>query len=416
MLPEVNQTSPRKIEKYKGIIKDNLYQEIVDLAKDFKGLNVAHINAAPRGGGIAEILKSLVPLMKGVGLKAKWYNNPPGQRFFYKTKHIHNSLQGESFKFPFSARRLYIRHMEETAKLMQDMRADVWIVHDPQPVGLIPYMPNFHPSIWRIHIDTSHPNKEAWEFINPFMRMYDRIVFSCEDFIGPNLPKEKIRVFPPAIDPLTIKNSPLSLDSAKNIVKSFGIDLDRPLVIQVARFDPWKDPLGVVESYRIAKKKIPNLQLAFLGLFLAKDDPEAMKVFNKVQKYIKGDRDIFLFSDLGQIGSLRVDTFVNAFQRVATVILQKSIREGFGLTVSEAMWKGQPVIGGNVGGIKLQIEDGKNGFLVSSPKAAAKRIVQLVENPKLKERLGREAKKTAREKFLMPRLLRDYLKLFKELV
>jgi trehalose synthase len=306
--------------------------------------------------------------------------------------------------------------MEETAKLMQDMKADVWIIHDPQPVGLIPYMPNFHPSIWRVHIDTSHPNKDAWEFINPFMRMYDRIVFTCEDFIGPHLPKEKVRVFPPAIDPLTIKNSPLSLDSAKDIVKSFNIDLDRPLVIQVARFDPWKDPLGVVEAYRIAKKKIPGLQLAFLGLFLAKDDPEAMKIFNKVQKYTKNDPDIFLFSDPAQIGSLRVDTFVNAFQTAATVILQKSIREGFGLTVSEAMWKGQPVIGGKVGGIKLQIKEGKNGFLVSSPKQTAKRIIQLIENPQLAEKLGRAAKETVREKFLMPRLLRDYLKLFQELI
>ncbi len=416
MLPKVNKTPPIKLERYKGIIKDDLYKEIVNLAKFFKGLSVAHINATPRGGGIAELLESLVPLMQGIGLNAKWYNNPPGERFFYKTKHIHNSLQGENFKFPFSARRLYIRHMETTAKLMQDMKSDIWIIHDPQPVGLISYMPNFHPSIWRVHIDTSHSNKEAWEFIYPFMMMYDRIVFTSKDFIGPHLPKKKVRIFPPAINPLTIKNSPLDLKNAKNILKSLGVNPDKPLVVQVARFDPWKDPLGVIEAYKIAKKRIPNLQLALLGLFLARDDPEALKIFSRVEKVSKGDSDIFLFSDLAQIGSLKVDTFVNAFQTVASVVLQKSVREGFGLTVAEAMWKGQPVIGGNVGGIKLQIKDGQNGFLVSNSKQAAKRIIQLIENHQLKEKLGSVAKESVREKFLMPRLLRDYLELFKELV
>jgi trehalose synthase len=416
MLPEVNRTPAVKLDKYRGIITDKLFEEIVDLAKNFKGLNVAHINATPRGGGIAELLKSLVPLMKGVGLKAKWYNNPPGERFFYKTKHIHNSLQGERFKFPFSARKLYIRHMETTGKLMQDMKSDIWIIHDPQPVGLISYMPNFHPSIWRVHIDTSHPNKEAWEFIYPFMMMYDRIVFTSKDFVGPLLPRKKVRIFPPAIDPLTIKNSPLDLKNAKNILKSLGINSQKPLVVQVARFDPWKDPLGVIAAYKIAKKRIPNLQLALLGLFLARDDPEALKVFREVKRKVKNDPDVFLFSDPAQIGSLKVDVFVNAFQTAATVVLHKSVREGFGLSVSEAMWKGKAVIGGNVGGIKLQIRDGKNGFLVSSPKEAAKRIVQLIKNPQLAKKLGKAAKKTVREKFLMPRLLRDYLKLFKELV
>jgi trehalose synthase len=246
--------------------------------------------------------------------------------------------------------------------------------------------------------------------------MYDKIVFTSKDFIGPSIPRRKIRVFPPAIDPLVAKNTPLNLAMAKNILRSLGVDTNKPLVSQVGRFDPWKDPLGTIRAYQVAKKKIPNLQLALLGLFLARDDPEATRIFSKVKRYIKGDPDVFLFSNPGQIGSLRVDTFVNAFQTASTIILQKSIREGFGLTCSEAMWKGKAVIGGNVGGIKLQIQDGRNGFLVSNSKEAAKRIVQLIRNPELSEKLGKAAKETVRKKFLMPRLLRDYLKLFRELV
>jgi len=416
MLPLVNKTPTQKLKKYKGIISEGLFQEINNLAKNLKGLKVVHINATPRGGGVAEVLKSLVPLMKGVGLKASWHINPPGQKFFNLTKQIHNALQGEEFKLSFSARKLYIRHMEITAKLMQDMKADVWVIHDPQPVGVAAYMSDFHPCIWRVHIDTSRPNQETWEFIHSYMAMYDKIVFSSKDFIGPSISKRKISVFPPAINPLTIKNSFLDLNAAKNVLESLGVNSNKPLITQVGRFDPWKDPLGAVKAYRIAKKKIPNLQLALLGLFLARDDPEAIKIFREVKKQVKNDPDIFLFSDPAQIGSLKVDVFVNAFQTASSVILQKSIREGFGLTVAEAMWKGQPVIGGDVGGIKLQIKDGKNGFLVSNSNEAANKIIQLIKNPKLTEKMGKAAKETVREKFLIPRLLRDYLKLFKELV
>jgi trehalose synthase len=415
MLPLV-QTPTQKLEKYKSLISKELFEEIKKTAKKLRGLKIFHVNSTPRGGGVAEVLKSLIPLMRGVGLKAEWYINPPGEKFFVLTKQIHNALQGEEFKFPFSARKLYIRHMESTAKLMQDMAADLWVIHDPQPAGVIAYMPDFHPSIWRVHIDTSHSNKEAWEFIHPFMTMYDKIVFTSKNFIGPSLPKRKIRIFPPAIDPLVIKNTPLDLTTAKNILKSLGVNSDSPLITQVARFDPWKDPLGVVKAYRIAKKKIPNLQLALLGLFLARDDPEAAKVFEKLRKQVKNDPDVLLFSAPAQIGSLKVDTFVNAFQVASKVIIHKSIREGFGLGVTEAMWKGKPVVGGNVGGIKLQIKNGENGFLVSNPKEAAERIVQLIRNPELGKKLGEEAKKTVKRDFLMPRLLRDHLRLYEKLI
>jgi len=245
--------------------------------------------------------------------------------------------------------------------------------------------------------------------------MYDKIVLSSKEFIKKEI-KKKVVVFPPAIDPLMPKNQPLDLTAAKGILKNYGIDTSRPLISQVSRFDPWKGFPEVIEAYLLAKKKIPGLQLAMVGFFLALDDPEAAKIYKLVKSKSEKNPDIFLFSDPQMLGSLKVDDFVNAIQVGSDVILQNSIREGFGLTVAEAMWKGKAVIGGNVGGIKLQIQNGENGFLVSNSKELAKRIIQLIKNPGLAKKLGETARETVKEKFLIPRLLRDYLKLFKELV
>ena len=414
MLPLVK-TPTQKLENYKEIVAEEILEEIKTLAGGLKKLRVNLINSTPRGGGVAEILKSLVPLMKGVGLKAEWYTIPPREDFFRITKEIHNALQGKEYIFPFWHRVRYLKHVETTANLMRDMKADLWVIHDPQPASVILYLPNFHPSICHLHIDLTSPNPEAWNFFVGSFRMYDKIILTSKEFIKKEI-KEKTITFPPAINSLMEKNKPLELKRAKMILENLGIKTGNPLISQISRFDPWKDPLGVIEAFRLAKKKIPNLQLALVGLFLARDDPEAMKIFKEVERKAKGTPDIFLFSNPDQIGSLKVDVFVNAFQVGSNVILQKSIKEGFGLSVTEAMWKGKAVIGGNVGGIKLQIENGKNGFLVSSPKEAAKRITQLIKNPELSQKLGEAAHQTVKEKFLMPRLLRDYLKLFKEVL
>ncbi|HDZ54196.1 MAG TPA: glycosyltransferase [Candidatus Nealsonbacteria bacterium] len=415
MLPIV-ETPTLSLRKYKRVISDELFREVKSLAKGLKRLKVVMINSTPQGGGVAEILANLIPLMKGMGINANWYVIPPGKKFFGLTKEIHNALQGKEYSLSFQSRRLYHYHMERAAKLMLDMEADIWVIHDPQPLGIIHYLPDFHPSISHIHIDTSRPNREAWSFIEPFLLMYDRIIFSVKDFASKDLPRKKIEIFPPAINPFTNKNKPLSLKMAKSILRSFRINPKKPLVSQISRFDPWKDPLGVITAYKLAKKKIPNLQLALVGLFLALDDPEALKVFKETQRVAKGDPDIFLFSNPQELASLKVDTFVNAFQTGSDVVLQKSIREGFGLTVTEAMWKRKPVIGGRVGGIKIQIKNGQNGFLVSSPEGAAERIVQLIRDSRLSQDIGSAAHQTVKEKFLMPRLLRDYLRLFKELI
>ena len=414
MLPFV-ETPTKELKEYKGIILDDLFEEIIDLSQGLKGLKVSMINSTPRGGGVAEILKSLISLMKGLGIDAHWYVIPPGQNFFGLTKEIHNALQGKEYILSFQGRRLFHYHMEKAAKMMLDMESDIWVIHDPQPVGVIHYLPNFHPAISHIHIDTSQPNKEAWHFLETFLLKYDRIIFSAKEFAARSLPRKKVIISPPAIDPLSDKNKPLQLKTAKKILESFGLDPKRPIVTQVSRFDPWKDPLGVIKAFYMSKKEIPGLQLALVGLFLALDDPEAIKVYKEAKKWAEGDPNIFLFSDPQELGSLEVDIFVNAFQTASDVILQKSIKEGFGLTVAEAMWKGRPVIGGKVGGIKVQVKDGKNGFLVTSPEETAKKIIQLIKNPQSSEDMGKVAKETVRENFLMPRLLRDYLKLFKEL-
>ncbi|MDD5144543.1 MAG: glycosyltransferase [Candidatus Pacebacteria bacterium] len=418
----INPTKPEirrgviKLDEYRGIIGSHLFKEINSLAKDLRGLKVFHVNATSDGGGVAEILKSLVPLMRGVGLEVKWYNILPCPGFFDLTKRIHNALQGKRIEFSRRDRDLYMRHMESMAKKMEDMRPDVWVIHDPQPAGLISYLPRLCPMVWRIHIDTSGPNKKVWSFFQKIGDDYDRIIFTSKDFIGHGIPEKKIRIFSPAIDPIMKKNESMDLEIAKKIMKSLGINLSRPLAVQVSRFDPWKDPMGVIRAYQEAKKEIPGLQLALLGLLLAKDDPEAEKILKEVEKASGEDPDIFLFSRVSQIGNIKINDFVNAFQMAASVVLQKSTKEGFGLSVTEAMWKGQPVIGGNVGGIKLQIKDGENGFLVNTCKEAAQRMVELIKSPQLKKKMGQEAKEIVREKFLIPRLLRDYLKMFKELV
>jgi len=418
MLYEVK-TPVQKIEKYNSQSRENLIskkqlEEIEKLAQPLRGLKVNLINSTPRGGGVAEILKGLVPLMKGVGLKAKWYTIPANEKFFKVTKQIHNALQGKNDDFPLSDQRIYLEHTKKISQLMKDMKADVWVIHDPQPLGIIQFLPGLHPSICRVHIDLTSPNKKVWDFMSSFLKDYDRVVVSSKKFIKPEI-KEKAVIIRPAIDPLSLKNIPLAPRLAKQILKRYGISPKKPLISQVSRFDPWKNPLGVVRAYRIAKKRIPNLQLALVGFFLARDDPEAKGVYNKIRKETFKDKDIFLFTDLSPLKEVKVQVFVNAIQTCSTLILQKSIREGFGLTVSEAMWKEKVVIGGRAEGIKIQIKNGENGFLVSSPAQTAKRIVEIIQNPKLARKLGKNAKAVIKKDFLMPRLLRDYLKLFQEL-
>ncbi|MGQ9676636.1 MAG: glycosyltransferase [Chloroflexota bacterium] len=399
----------RPIEVYRGIIPANMYREIQRLSRQLAGLSVGHLNATDGGGGVAEVLRSLVPLTKGVGLEAEWYVTEAPVSFFEITKKLHNLLQGAEGELTEEEKRQYLDQCRKFAEEMENKKIDVWFVHDPQPLAVAAFLGSHHRccKIWRSHINTSSPNQMALNFVLPYLKEYDWQVFTLREYVPPGLAPQSVVIFLLAIDPLTEKNREMSAVEADGILARLGIDPERPLVTQVSRFDPWKDPIGVIDAYREAKREVPELQLALVGVFSAGDDPEAPRVYAEVEAHRDGDPDIHLYKDPRQVG----DTEVNAFQTGSDVVMQKSIREGFGLTVAEAMWKGRPVIGGNTGGIRVQIKDGVSGFLVDNVEEAAARLIQLLKSPELRQSVGQAAKETVRRRFLMPRLLRDHLRI-----
>jgi len=410
MLQEVI-LEPIPLSDYKNIITEGSYSEIQKQAKNLSGIRVVHLNASPSGGGVAEILRSLTPLQKGLGLDVSWYISRRHTSFFKATKQIHNFLQGKKGDLDDHDRELYLQVNKEVAENLSTIKADVWVIHDPQFAAVVGFSEKVHPSIWRSHIDTSRPNIFVWRFLLPFIQSYDRYIFTMRKYIGPDLEYKKSRVFSPAIDPLNKKNEALDLEAADKVMKRFGVSAMKPLVSQISRFDPWKDPWGVIDAYRIAKKEFPELQLALIGAF-APDDPEAKTVVDDLKKYAKGDPRIFILSNLDGVHNVEV----NAFQVASDVVVQKSTREGFGLTVSEGMWKGKPVIGGRAGGIVEQIEDGETGFLVTTAAQTAEKIIYLMKNPERANEIGKKGKERVRRNFLITRLLLDHLKLYDELV
>jgi len=387
-------------------------RDLERLVARLEGLKVGHVNATSKGGGVAEILSSLVPLMNGLGVETTWYCMGPNPEFFQVTKNIHNSLQGGSWQFDSRTHEIFLLQNRRIAAEIQEIDVDLWVVHDSQPCPIKVGIHPFRQAIWHCHIDTSTPNRAVWNYLYRYLQGYDRLMFCLPEYVNGSAPPDKVRFLRPAIDPLTAKNQQLPRSRAKAILAGLGIDPERPLISQVARFDPWKDPLGVIDTYRMAKREVPDLQLALVGVIEAQDDPEAEIVLEQVKQYKRGDADIHIFSDPEQVRHLEV----NAFQTASDVVLQKSVREGFGLTVAEAMWKGTAVIGGNCGGIRIQIEDGKNGFLVNTPEECSRRVVELIQDKPLRKRMGAAGKETVRRHYLIPRLLRDYLALIEEVV
>ena len=406
-------TRAARLEGYRGIVSESLLSDVTKVAEKLRGLRVIHINATAQGGGVAEILKSLVPLMQDVGVQAEWYALAPDDSFFSVSKNLHHCLQGGSSTPSAADFSCYRTHNEQAVKTLKRMgvSADIWFIHDAQVLPMLSFM-NSDIGVWICHVDTTQPNEEVREMLFPYMAKYKRIIASMpEYFPNGNNPTEVV-VIPPAIDPLQPKHREMTFSRARQIMAELGLDTSRPIISQVSRFDKWKDPWGVADAYRLAKKEIPGLQLAFVGAMTAKDDFDAYEILENLQEYCGNDSDIHIFSDPQLIG----DREVNAFQSGSDVVLQKSIREGFGLTVAEAMWKERPLIGGNCGGIRHQISDGETGFLVNSPSDCAERIVTLLKTPVIAEQMGRAGKESVRSKYLMPRLLRDYLHLASDLV
>jgi len=400
---------PRSLADYTHICGRPLIEEIRELAEPLQGSRILHMSATAFGGGVSEILYALVPLMRDVGIDVHWQVILGREEFFNVTKVLHNSLQGAPQSLTTEQLEIFDRYNLLNAMGLED-GWDIAVVHDPQPVQIRNHAPDrARHWIWRCHIDLSTPNPDSIAMLLPYLSDYDATLWHVADYV-PDAYKGNVWIVPPAIDPLSPKNMALSPEDASFVCEQFGIDTDRPLVCQVSRFDPWKDPIGVIDAYRILHEELPETQLALVGS-MATDDPEGWDYFHETYRYADGDPDIKILNNLNNVGAIEV----NAFQSQADVVMQKSLREGFGLTVTEALWKARPTIGGNVGGIPLQITDGETGFLVSSPEEAAKRSTEILKDPELGQRLGRAGKERARAEFLMPRLLRDYLKLFNEL-
>jgi trehalose synthase len=402
----------KTLADYTHIVGKDLTEQIRRLAEPLKGKRVLHVSATAFGGGVSEILYTLVPLMRDVGLDAHWHVIFGKEEFFNATKLLHNSLQGAEETLSDEQWEIFDEINQMNAEGLQG-EWDVVIVHDPQPIGLRRGAGEKGKHwVWRCHIDLSTPNPAPIARLLPMIEEYDASVWHLEDYVPEAMGRhrEAVRICPPAIDPLSPKNMAFSPEDAAFVCRQFGIDVDRPLITQVSRFDPWKDPIGVIDAYRQVTEQVPEAQLAMVGS-MATDDPEGLEYFQKTFEYADGDEDIKILSNLNNVGAIEV----NAFQSQSDICLQKSIREGFGLTVTEALWKGRPTVAGNVGGIPLQIEDGVSGFLVDSPSQCAERCLEILRDPGLGKQLGREGKEYARRNFLTPRLLRDWLDLLGDL-
>jgi trehalose synthase len=387
-----------KVEEYEEYIGAEAVDRIYKKAKKLRDFHILHVNSTYYGGGVAEMLSSLTLLFNSLGIKTGWRVIQGSPDFFSITKKMHNALQGGKINLTKRKMQIYEDVIFENA-MRNHLKHDIVVINDPQPLPMINHYRKRGPWIWRCHIDLTNPNKSLWSYLSHFIEKYDAAVLTLKEY------KQQIRTpqlfFLPAINPFSIKNRKISKKEIDERLKHYEIPTDLPLVVQISRFDRWKDPEGVIKAFKLARKEV-DCTLVLLGN-VATDDPEGSDIYHSLID-CREERIIIL--------SHQDTALVNALQSRAAVVLQKSIREGFGLTVAEAMWKGTPVIGGNVGGIRYQIEDSVNGFLVNSIEEAAQRIVQIVKDKKMRKNMGQKAKKTVRKNFLMTRLVEQYLDLF----
>jgi len=392
-----------RLEDFRHIVPDETLAEIYAKARRLYGKHIVHLNATYQGGGVAEILYSLVLLMNDVGIDAGWRILHGSQEFFEITKSFHNALQGAKLNLTTRKKQTYLQVNDNFSKFSH-LDHDCVIIHDPQPLSIITSYRKSQPWIWRCHIDLTNPHRELWDFLKGFLLKYDQIVVSSEKYFKDDLPVDQ-RLMLPAINPLIRKNKNISEKTMIEYITKAGIPTDKPIITQVSRLDPWKDPEGVIDVFKLVRQKV-DCRLVFC-YNVASDDPEGMKMYNKVlrkaNKLYKNGHIIFVVGNN--------ETLVNAVQRFSDVIIQKSTKEGFCLCVTEALWKGTPVVASNVGGIPSQIKDGENGFLLApkDTEGFADRIIHLLKNPDDGKAIGQKAKETVRQKFLITRLLSDYL-------
>lgn len=400
----------KALERYRDLVGDGLVAEIRDLAHELRGLRVLELSSTATGGGVAELLSSVVPLERDLGLDATWAIIAGEPTFFRVTKRLHNGMQGMEVTIDDAERDTYLRHNERCARALGG-DWDLVIVHDPQPAAMRAFVADERARwIWRCHVDSSVPHPPVWDFLRPYVERHDRAVFTLAAFIPPDLAMPT-SLLVPAIDPLTSKNRALPDFLARATAADLGVDVERPLLLQVSRFDPWKDPLGVIAVWRAARERVPSLQLALVGA-MAGDDPEGWDVYARIEREAATERACLLLTDHMGVAAHEV----NALQRVADVAIQKSIREGFGLIVSETQWKGTAIVAGRAGGIPLQLEDGVTGLLADSVDEFARHVVALLEDPARAQRMGAAGVRRVHQRFLLPRLLLDRLRLLRDVV
>jgi trehalose synthase len=401
----------RPLADYRTTLVPGMYDELVEFGRELKGARVLHLSATAYGGGVAEIMYTLMPLMQDVGLHPEWAIIHGEDEFFDVTKLFHNSLQGDERAPTAEQWATWERYQHLNAERFNPDDYDVVFVHDPQPAGLAKLHEGADTAwAWRCHIDLSTPNPHMLAGLLPWLEPYGVGFFHRDEYVPEGFPGEAW-IVPPAIDPLNPKNMALDPYDAAYIVRQFGIDPDKPILCQVSRFDPWKDPLGVVDAWRIAREEFPDLQLALVGS-LAADDPEGQEFLAATKAHLRGEPGAVVLTNLDGVGAVEV----NAFQVASDVVMQKSTKEGFGLTVSEALWKGRPMVAGNVGGIRSQIKHGHTGWLVNSVEEAAQATLEALRDPMRAGEMSRAGKEHVRAEFLTPRYLRDHLRCYRHLL
>ena len=405
----------KSLGDYAPIAGADAVARIEALAAPLRGCRVLHINATAYGGGVAEVLATHVPLLRSVGIDAEWQVIRASDEFFGITKEVHNALQGAEVDWSSRKQRIYLEHILDNATRLEG-EWDFIVTHDPQPLALrsfvreSPLGSSDAKWIWRCHIDLTDANRGVWEFFRPYVQMHDASIWTLKEFAPDSLSMDRVVEAWPSIDPLSVKNLDLPMPFAEELCRQYGVDMRRPIVCQVSRYDPWKDPVGVIQAFRVVREKVTDAQLLLAGS-MATDDPEGFRVWERVQEERAGDPDIHTLSNLHQVGNVQI----NAFQRCADVAVQKSVREGFGLTVSEALWKNRPVVGGRAGGIVIQIRDGFDGYLVGSIEECAARIIDVLADPVGADAMGAQGQEHVRANFLATRELEDWLRLLTDL-
>ena len=395
------------LDRYKDFVDELQVARIYEVAHSLAGLRVLHVNTTAQGGGVAEILHELIPLMEELGIQHDWKIIPLDEDSGYFTARLVDMLQGyEAGELPEKEKQVFLEKLRHAVRYREDYQADIYFIHDFQLVPLAQFFPWMRPAIWFCHVDTAQPNPSAQRYIRQFLDPYEVACFNSQASVFKDLPPEKAQVVVLGIAPFSVKNRFLPPARGMQILAECGIDTSRPLITQVSRFGIWKNPWQVVDIYRLVKQQMPSVQLALVGAMEAKDDIKAMEILTDLQQHsVNGDPDIHLLSDPALIDH----EAVNAFQRYSSVILQRSIREGFGFTVTEAMWKNQPVIGTCVTGLQMQIAHGYNGYLVNDTETAADYTLKLLRDRDLWRKLGENAHKSVKQRFLFPAMILGYL-------